>query len=473
MIVRILSRGRSFKGLAAYLTHDADAATEERVGWTHTHNLAHDHVGSAVDEMLWTARDAELLKMEAGIRAGGRQTENPVKHLSLNWAPGEEPSREHMIESGEDFLRYMNWHEHQALFVAHEEKEYRHVHLMVNTVHPETGLKLDDNFEYRRAQAWAADYEHEHGLHCENRLKDVHEREEAPTRPAWMAFREKQKIFEENEKSRIFGEPELEFPAENTEDISGQEWRALKALQREEREYFFADGKSAFKEMRAGIFREIREEFREPWADYYGGVRDGLDAETLKEMKAGLVAEQSALLAERRDEACETLLEERKLLYRELLDGQRDMRLGLSERQAAGLESLDLIEHFRVDRDRYTVGREEDERASEERGGRAGREETPDSAYAPSGMGYQGPDGMRSGTAIAGGFADGAFSLAAGFFEFLGGGSSPRPKVRVAPEPTGPDPAKVAADDAAWQAARDAEAEEERKRSESWARSQQ
>ncbi|HEY0256968.1 MAG TPA: hypothetical protein VGC39_05965, partial [Candidatus Methylacidiphilales bacterium] len=96
MIVRILSQGKSFTGLAAYLTHDPDAKTAERVGWTHTLNLAHDHVPSAVDELIWTSRNAELLKQEAGIRAGGRATENAVKHVSLNWSPQEAPTREHM-----------------------------------------------------------------------------------------------------------------------------------------------------------------------------------------------------------------------------------------------------------------------------------------------------------------------------------------------------------------------------------------
>lgn len=470
MIVRIFSRGRSFKGLAAYLTHDPDAKTEERVGWTHTHNLAHDDVGSAVDEMLWTAREAELLKMEAGIRAGGRVTENPVKHLSLNWAPGEEPTRDHMIETGEDFLHHMNWDEHQALFVAHDDKEYRHVHLMVNAIHPETGLKLDDNFEYRRAQSWAAAYERDHGLHCENRLREERDREEAPTRPAWMAFRSAQQKFEENEKSRIIGEPEIEYSPENPGDISAREWTALKELQRDERLYFIAEGKTAFKEMRSGIFREVREEFRDRWSNYYDSVRQGLDDEALKEMKAELTTEQRTVLEARRDEACDGLLEERKLQYRELLDGQKEMRMGLNERQAAGLESLDVIEHFRVDRSRYTTGHDvDDERSStfahnEVRGAEPVMERA-----------GNGPDaGMKSPAAITDGLADGLLSLAGGFFDFFAGGGESRPTVaRTAPEAPGPDLIAAAADDAARRAARDSEAEEERRRSEQWARSQQ
>jgi hypothetical protein len=87
MIVKISGGGKSFKGLSTYLTHDPNANTDGRVAWSHTLNLANDHVPSAVDEMYWTAQNAELLKQEAGIRAGGRATENPVKHVSLNWAP--------------------------------------------------------------------------------------------------------------------------------------------------------------------------------------------------------------------------------------------------------------------------------------------------------------------------------------------------------------------------------------------------
>jgi hypothetical protein len=105
MIVKISGVGKSFKGLSIYLTHDPNANTDERVAWTHTLNLANDHVPSAVDEMYWSAQNAELLKQEAGIRAGGRATENPVKHVSLNWAPDDNPSQEHIIQTSQGFLR--------------------------------------------------------------------------------------------------------------------------------------------------------------------------------------------------------------------------------------------------------------------------------------------------------------------------------------------------------------------------------
>jgi hypothetical protein len=56
-----------------------------------------------------------------------------------------------MIETGKDFLQHMKWDKHQAVFVAHDDKSYKHVHIMLNTVHPETGLCLSDSYEQRRA----------------------------------------------------------------------------------------------------------------------------------------------------------------------------------------------------------------------------------------------------------------------------------------------------------------------------------
>jgi MobA/VirD2-like, nuclease domain len=425
MIIRILSSGGSFKGLATYLTHDPEAKSAERVGWAHTLNLAHDDALSAVDEMLWTARNAELLKQEAGIRAGGRATENPVKHLSLNWSPDDHPSRAHMIEATEDFLRHMKWQEHQALLVAHEDKAHPHVHVMLNVVHPETGLRLDDGFERRRAQAWALEYEREQGnIRCENRLKDERDREDGPTRPAWIAFQGAQKSFEENEKTlaaqRVNFEPDLENP----ETRQAREWKILKEIQRDERLGFFAEGREAFSDLRRSIYREVREEFRPQWGDYYAARKDGADPEALKEMKAALLAEQNAVLEERRDEACKALRESRNADYRELLDGQRELRTGLHARQAAGLDSLELMDLFRVQR----PANDDSGRGTSERYGEHMQEETAEerSSFAGSRGGN-----MRPASAIS---SDIALGLGFGLLSFIAGldGSAPAPKPKSA-----------------------------------------
>jgi hypothetical protein len=454
MIVKIHKGGKSFSGAATYLTHDPKAKTDERVAWTHTLNLANDHVPSAVDEMLWTARNAELLKQEAGIRAGGRATENPVKHVSLNWAPDENPTRDHMIETTEDFLRHMKWQEHQALLVAHEDKEYAHVHVLLNAVHPETGLRLDDNFERRRAQECALEYERENGrIYCEQRLKNLEEREDGPTRPAWMAFRENHRKFENQEKIlENKNDPILIRDPEIPENTNSDEWRILKEIQRDERKIFFGEGKLAFNELRNSTYREIRKEFRERWSDYYAAEKNGGDGVDLAAMKAEIVAEQKTALEERRDAACAELRKSRDGQYRELLDDQREIRLGLHSRQEAGLENalfLDLARDGNAGRDIATTFREAADETLMPRDG--------DSGWEMDASAYEAPPrhenaGMKSGANIGANIGEGlGFGLIA-FLDsiadgFIGAKPAPKPRQRE-PEHSGPNPFDAAADEA-------------------------
>jgi hypothetical protein len=370
MIVKIMSRGKSFSGVAAYLTHDPDQAkTAERVAWTHTHNLANDDVPCAVNEMLWTARDAELLKQEAGVRAGGRATEDTAKHVSLNWSPEDRPTQEHMVETAESFLRHMQWQDHQAIFVAHNDKPYAHVHVILNVVHPETGLCLDEGFERRRAQAWALEYEREQGrIYCEQRLKNPEERENNPPRNVWMAFQENEKEFQHAEKALRGNEPIFVDPVKNRQN---SEWEILKEMQRNQRIEFFSQGKSEFKELRNSIYLEVREEFRERWSDYYAAKREGADPDTLAALKSQLTADQKAILEGRRDEACDELRESRDGRYRELLDGQREARAELRWRQEIGLDNAAFLNELP---DRQSAGeapRHGFHEAANEIGGRA------------------------------------------------------------------------------------------------------
>jgi hypothetical protein len=69
-----------------------------------------------------------------------------------------------MIAAAEEFLKEMDWQEHQAILVSHNDTEHRHVHILLNRVHPETGMTLDDRKDQIRAQKWALGYEREQGV---------------------------------------------------------------------------------------------------------------------------------------------------------------------------------------------------------------------------------------------------------------------------------------------------------------------
>jgi Relaxase/Mobilisation nuclease domain len=242
-----------------------------------------------------------------------------------------------MIATSENFLTTMGWNEHQAVFVAHNDKPHKHVHIMLNVVHPETGLRLNDGFEWRRAQAWALNYEREQSrIYCEERLKRPAERENAPPRNIWMEFQENEKEFHRAE-NRLHENTDIRVdPLKNQRH---EEWKILKEIQQVERKEFFAQGKSEFSALRTSIYREVREEFRDRWAEYYEANKKNADPESLSALKAGIIAEQKAALEPRRDAACLELRTSRDARYRQILDRQADMRADLKWHQEGGLDS--------------------------------------------------------------------------------------------------------------------------------------
>jgi hypothetical protein len=221
---------------------------------------------------------------------------------------------------------------------------------MLNVVHPETGLRLDDGFEQRRAQAWALEYERQQNrIHCEQRLKNERDREDNMPRNIWMAFQVNEKEFSQAEKSLSDKSPEM------PENPKNAEWKVLKEIQRDERMDFMAQGKSQFSALRNSIYREVREEFRDRWADFYELRRNGADSESLATAKAQLIADQKAVLEPRRDAACQELRESRDGRYRELLDQQQERRGELRWRQDVG---MDVTPFFNGLEDRRLAGQE-------------------------------------------------------------------------------------------------------------------
>jgi hypothetical protein len=342
VIIRLLSAGKSFKGLGRYLAHDADRApTSKRVEWTHTLNLANDDM-AAIDEMLWTYRAADQLKRAAGIRTGSHPLKNPVKHFSLGWDRSDPQTREHMIETVKAYLDHMGWAEHQAVIFCHNDR-HPHVHVMLNAVHPESGRALDDGHERRRSQSFALRYEREQGkIFCEQRLLPEDQREPAPTREAWMKMKEAERQHDTAEARRAA--ESLDYFARG-DRVQGEakEWEALKTHQREEREGFFVEGKQAFKEVRNAIFREVRTEFREDWKNYYQAKRDGMRPDRLADMKEDILARQNSELDARRTVACTELRERRDGDYEHLLLNQKQERAELAARQEQGLRSPQLL----------------------------------------------------------------------------------------------------------------------------------
>ena len=171
MVPRLQKRGSSFKGVCAYILHDAGKATAERVDWTATQNLA-SQPDDAWFEMFETYRDSDELKRRAGRAARGRKNKEPVLHYTLSWHADDHPTADHMRETALSSLKALGLQDHQALLAAHHDKAHLHVHIVVNTVNPDTGLTGDLKYTKLNLSRWAEAYEREHGVHCQERIEN-------------------------------------------------------------------------------------------------------------------------------------------------------------------------------------------------------------------------------------------------------------------------------------------------------------
>ena len=317
MIIRIKANGGSFRGAGLYYLRDKSAdqsidkhlkpKSDERVWFSDTRNCLSMDPDRALEEMWRTAEDQAYLKMQAGVKRGGRVCGDSVKTLSLSWHKDDRPTPEHMIEAADALIKHMGWDTQQAVYVGHNDTEHRHIHVILNRVNPENGRTLDDFREQKRAQAWALQYERSQDqVRCEQReinatkqseqtnhrqQETANTQERAPVvaqeitvelapmeAPApsisraandhlphnvIMLARPHEQEFNANEISRRAHEA-----ATRNEQVAEQ--RAdLKDHQRAEREAFFKDGAKLFKTTRHAAYDEVRQEYKAEWPQFY------------------------------------------------------------------------------------------------------------------------------------------------------------------------------------------------------------
>lgn len=121
------SSGRRFGPLATYLVSGRSGTETDRVAWTAGRNLGTDDPELAAPLMQATARQSALVQV-------------PVYHLTVSFDHQDRVSPEQMQRVADRVLHDLGLSKHQALMVAHKDREHAHVHVMVNRVHPDTGV---------------------------------------------------------------------------------------------------------------------------------------------------------------------------------------------------------------------------------------------------------------------------------------------------------------------------------------------
>ena len=178
MTPHIAKQGWSFKGAFLYYMHDKQATTSERVSWTHTMNMMTDCVKKAWKVMAYTVCHQAELKQAAGKRLSGRKLEKPVFAYSLSWHPEQKPDKEEMLKAARQSLKKLGLEDYEVAIAAHNDTPHKYIHVIVNRVHPVTGIAKTIRKPKIKLSNWASDYERETGkIYCKMREENRRKRE--------------------------------------------------------------------------------------------------------------------------------------------------------------------------------------------------------------------------------------------------------------------------------------------------------
>ncbi|MHB8270219.1 AAA family ATPase [Bradyrhizobium sp.] len=128
-----------------------------------------------------------IMEFDAQNQSGRtRRCEMDCVHIAMCWRPGEEPTREQMETAAKDALASIGMGNARALFAAHNDEGYAHVHIVASKINPDTGKAYDLKGNWLQLSRWAEAYETEHsgGVVCTrrqeaNQLRDAIEKKDA------------------------------------------------------------------------------------------------------------------------------------------------------------------------------------------------------------------------------------------------------------------------------------------------------
>lgn len=103
---------------------------------------------------------ADQMRCIAGLNPRKRR---PCRHIVLSWSPLERPTDAQMIAAARRVLRDLGAADHQAVIALHRDRPHRHVHIILNLIHPLTGRTLDLGHDYMRLEQACRRIEREMG----------------------------------------------------------------------------------------------------------------------------------------------------------------------------------------------------------------------------------------------------------------------------------------------------------------------
>lgn len=139
MLAKIAPSSNDFHALARYLVRGKPGADPhpDRVAWVFSQNLPTSDPELAATYMTATAQLS-------------RRTQKAAYHMMIAWHERERPSPELMQLVATQTLELAGLADHQALIMGHGDKAHRHLHILLNRVHPDTGRAWKTTHDYAR-----------------------------------------------------------------------------------------------------------------------------------------------------------------------------------------------------------------------------------------------------------------------------------------------------------------------------------
>jgi len=152
MIVKKIENPKKSAAKAARVKQLVRYITAPEAGGALEKCIHHEAVNFITD-----ALDAQTLEMVALAQESVR-SQDPVDHWTISWREDEKPSIAQAREAAQILIRQSGLAGHQHVFALHDDTHCRHLHVVVNRVHPETFkvIKINQGFYKETGQQVAA-----------------------------------------------------------------------------------------------------------------------------------------------------------------------------------------------------------------------------------------------------------------------------------------------------------------------------
>ena len=113
-------------------------------------NPSTDHVQWVFAQNSPSHDPYQVAKFMEATAALSYRTKKPAYHVMIAWSPDEDPTPELMQDIARKTLDMADLGEHEALVMGHSDTDHKHLHMLINRVHPVTGKAWSTSNDFKR-----------------------------------------------------------------------------------------------------------------------------------------------------------------------------------------------------------------------------------------------------------------------------------------------------------------------------------